>query len=29
VFFSTLMQAGREAMKQDVMKAMRVFAKMD
>ena len=29
VFFSTLMQAGREAMKRDVMKAMRVFAKMD
>ena len=24
-----LMQAGREAMKRDVMKAMRVFAKMD
>ena len=29
VFFSTLMQAAREAMKQDVMKAMKVFAKMD
>lgn len=29
VFFSTLMRAAREAMKQDVMQAMRVFAKMD
>jgi len=29
IFFSTLMRAGREAMKNDVMKAMKVFAKMD
>lgn len=29
VFFSTLMQAAREAMKQDVMKAMKTFARMD
>ncbi|MBQ3269582.1 MAG: class II fructose-bisphosphate aldolase [Clostridia bacterium] len=29
VFFTTLMCAAREAMKQDVMQAMKVFAKMD
>ena len=29
VFFCTLMRAARDAMKQDVMQAMRVFAKMD
>lgn len=29
VFFSTLMRAAREAMKQDVMQAMKVFAQMD
>ena len=29
IFFSTLMRAGREAMREDVLKAMKVFAKMD
>ena len=29
IFFSTLMRAARDAMKDDVMKAMKVFAKMD
>lgn len=29
IFFSTLMRAGREAMREDVLGAMKVFAKMD
>lgn len=29
IFFSTVMRAAREAMKQDVMNAVKVFAKID